>query len=309
MRIGIGASGVAVDDGDVWVADTLQDRVTRVNAATDDIVEQIPVGTAPSDVAAGAGAVWVTNQGSGTVSRIDPLTGRVRNFPVGASPTGVAVGDGSVWIALSGADEVAELDPDSGQVQQTIPVGTGPSAIAVGRAGVWVANELDSTVSLIERTTDRVLTSAIEGAPDALAPTGNAVWVAGNLPQLTLLSAAGHTRTIAVPSPTTALAASSGRLLVAVTGNGAAHRGGTLIVRIANPEPSIDPSQCCNTPGNIEGLAYDGLLAFSKNPGEPRHGGARLGAGDPQVGGRWAQVHLSSAARVALLERHRGSCF
>ena len=152
---------------------------------------------------------------------------------------------------------------------KTIPVGTGPSAVVVGRAGVWVANELDSTVSLIDPTTDRVLASGVEGAPDALAPTGNAVWVAGSRPQLTLLSPSGQARTIAVPSPTTALATSSGRLLVAVSGSGAAHRGGTLIVRISNPEPSIDPSQCCNTPGNVEGLSYDGLLAFSKNPASP----------------------------------------
>lgn len=269
VRVGVGASGVAVDDGDVWVANTLQDRVTRVNAATDDIVQQIPVGTAPSDIAVGAGAVWVTNQGSGTVSRIDPLTGGVVNFPVGPSPTGVAVGDGAVWIALSGADAVAELEPQTGHLQQTISVSADPVAITVGRAGVWVADELDRSVSLINPVTDGVLTWPVEGAPEALVPTGNAVWVAGDLSQLTRLSSSGLTRTIAVPSPATALAASSGRLLVAVTGNGAAHRGGMLIVRISNPEPSIDPAQCCNTPGNVDGLAYDGLLAFSKNPASP----------------------------------------
>ncbi|HEY2161842.1 MAG TPA: ABC transporter substrate-binding protein, partial [Solirubrobacteraceae bacterium] len=271
VRVGVGASGVATDAGDVWVADTLEDRVTRVSAATDQVIQQIPVGNGPSDVAAGAGAVWVANRGSGTVSRIDPLTGSVLGVtPVGTSPAGLAVGDGAVWVALSGADAVAQLNPQTGQLQQTIPVGSGPSAVTVGRAGVWVANELDSTVSLIDPSNDSVvLTRAVQGAPDALAPTGNGVWIAGSAPQLTLLSAAGQTRTLTIPSPTAALAASSGRLLVAVRGTGVAHRGGTLIVRVSDPLPDIDPSACCSVPPNMTALSYDALLAFSKSPESP----------------------------------------
>jgi len=271
VRVGIGASGVAVDAGDVWVADTLEDRVTRVSAATDEVIQQIPVGINPSNIAAGAGAVWVTNQGSGTVSRIDPLTGSVLGVtPVGTSPTGVAVGDGAVWVALSGEDAIAQLDPRNGQLQQTIPVGSGPSAVAIGPAGIWVANQLDSTVSLVDPTNDSVeLTSAVPGVPDALGPAANGVWVAGSSAQLTLLNPHGQTRTITIPSPATALAASSGRLLVAVSGTGVAHRGGMLIVRISDPLSDIDPSACCDTPPDVTALSYDSLLAYSKSPESP----------------------------------------
>ena len=64
------------------------------------MVQTIEAGTTPTGVAVGAGAVWVTNNYGGTVSRIDPAVDRVvQTIPVGNAPTGVAVGDGSVWVA------------------------------------------------------------------------------------------------------------------------------------------------------------------------------------------------------------------
>jgi YVTN family beta-propeller protein len=49
----------------------------------------------------GAGAVWVTNSGDATVSRIDPATNEVVDtLDVGAAPTGIAVANGFVWVAV-----------------------------------------------------------------------------------------------------------------------------------------------------------------------------------------------------------------
>ena len=273
IQVGHGATGVVVDAGDVWVADTLDNRLARVDASTDEVVQQIPVGTSPGDVAAGAGAVWVANAGDGTVSRIDPLTGAVLGVTrVGPSPSGIAVGAGAVWVALSGASTVARLDPRTGQLQQTIQVGSGPSAVAVGRDGVWVANELDSTVSLIDPITNSVvLTRAVAGAPTALAAVGSGVWVTADSPLLTMITASGQVRTVAIPSPATALATGPRGVLVGVRGVGAGHRGGTLIARMAGGGPieQIDPASCCDLPPDVRPLAYDSLLSFSKSPASP----------------------------------------
>ena len=49
----------------------------------------------------GAGAVWVANSGDGTVSRIDPSTNSVvATIRVGNSPLGIAVGAGYVWVTV-----------------------------------------------------------------------------------------------------------------------------------------------------------------------------------------------------------------
>ena len=271
VRVGHGATGVAVAAGDIWVADALDNRLTRVDAETNEVVQQIRVGASPQDLAAGAGTVWVTNAGDGTVTRVDPQTGAVRGSTrVGPSPHGVAVGHGSVWVALTGGAAVARLDLRHGRLLQRIHVGTGPSAIAVGRAGVWVVNTLDSTVSLIDPDTGTVvLTRALSGAATSLAAVEEGVWIGTDTAKLALLSASGRLRTVSIPSPTSALATSRTGLLVGLRGGAASHRGGTLVVRVADPAARIDPADCCDLPPNIRMLAYDSLLAYSKSPASP----------------------------------------
>jgi YVTN family beta-propeller protein len=75
------------------------DQVTKIDETTGPSTV-IPVGNGPVDLAAGGGAIWVTNSLDGTVSRIDPATNDVVEITVGSSPEGVAVGDGSVWVAV-----------------------------------------------------------------------------------------------------------------------------------------------------------------------------------------------------------------
>jgi YVTN family beta-propeller protein len=71
------------------------------------------VGDSPTDLAVGEGAVWVANSGDDAVSRIDPATNRVagRPIPVGDSPEGVAVGEGALWVASSRDDTVSRIVP------------------------------------------------------------------------------------------------------------------------------------------------------------------------------------------------------
>ena len=65
----------------------------------------------PQLVAAGAGAVWVTNRTPGTVTRIDARSGQPSGPPirVGDSPKGIAVLAGSARVANSGSRSVTRL--------------------------------------------------------------------------------------------------------------------------------------------------------------------------------------------------------
>jgi YVTN family beta-propeller protein len=76
------------------------------------VVATIPVGLRPFRVAAGAGAIWVTNRAEGTVSRIDPATGAVSGTfdGVGAGPSRVMVAQGSVWVTDEDGRAVFRLD-------------------------------------------------------------------------------------------------------------------------------------------------------------------------------------------------------
>src|SRR5262245_7232329 len=69
--VGRSASGVAAVGRQIWVTDHVGGVVWRVDAATQKVIEpSIPVGTRPLRLAMGSGAVWVSNGGSGTLSRI-----------------------------------------------------------------------------------------------------------------------------------------------------------------------------------------------------------------------------------------------
>ena len=57
----------------MWVTNNDDNTVTRIDAKTGRVVgSPIPVGSKPLGIATGAGAVWVANHESDTVTRIQP---------------------------------------------------------------------------------------------------------------------------------------------------------------------------------------------------------------------------------------------
>ncbi len=98
--VGHGPSGIAVGNGGVWVADTGDDEVVRIDPSTRAVKTTIPVGHAPAGVALGAGSVWVANSGDGTVTRIDPTTNKTTTIAVGGSPQAITVAGGRAWVTV-----------------------------------------------------------------------------------------------------------------------------------------------------------------------------------------------------------------
>ncbi len=71
ITVGRSATGIAVVGQQIWVTDYLAGVIWRVDGATQKVINpSIPVGKGPLRLAVGSGAVWVTNGGNGTVSRI-----------------------------------------------------------------------------------------------------------------------------------------------------------------------------------------------------------------------------------------------
>jgi YVTN family beta-propeller protein len=70
----------------------------------------VDVGDNPVGVAVGGGAVWVANTDDNTVSRVDPARNAVTaTVAVGKSPNGIAVGGGGVWVANAASDTVSRV--------------------------------------------------------------------------------------------------------------------------------------------------------------------------------------------------------
>jgi YVTN family beta-propeller protein len=152
--------------------------VVAINPARGLIAATVPVAESSSNLAAGAGAVWVSNYNANTVSRISESTRAVvQTIPVGSTPSGIAVGGGAVWVANNYDDTVARIDPSAGRVVQTIAVGNAPSGVALGDGSLWVTNTSDGTLSRIDATSGAVIkTIALGGATDVAAGASGA-WV------------------------------------------------------------------------------------------------------------------------------------
>src|SRR5439155_10504183 len=190
-------------------------------------------------VAVGA-AVWVTKNGDGTVSRIDPATNTVSApVRVGNGPTGVAVAPNGVWVANNLDGTVSRIDPGTATVAEADPVGDGPLGVALGGGAVWVTNEFDGTVTRLDPATKRTSAVKVGSAPQAAVVLGGSLWVAAQ-------------------------------------GSGSSHRGGTLqLVSNSPPFPkAIDPGVSYD-PASWQVLitTNDGLVAF-KRVGGP--GGASI---------------------------------
>lgn len=139
----------------------------------------VPVGESPEGMAYGAGSLWATNTGDGTVSRIDPGDGRVvQTIRVGARPNAITVTGDDVWVSDGGAGTVSRVNARSNTQVDLIRVGTLPDAVASGPSGVWVANSGDDTVQRIDRTSgkpDPPIT--VGGEPAGIAVGRHTVWV------------------------------------------------------------------------------------------------------------------------------------
>ena len=180
-------AGVATGAGALWVTDSVNARLLRVDLQKRSVVDRIVVGSDPGGVAVGAGSVWVANSQDGSVSRIDPVNDNVvATIPVGNGPSSVAYGAGSVWVLNPVDATISRIAPGSGRVTATIPLGQNPTRLAFGLGYVWVTSAEAGVLLRIDPKTGSVVEAVSVGnGPVGVAVGGNAVWVA-NTPDRTI---------------------------------------------------------------------------------------------------------------------------
>ena len=120
------------------------DTLVRIDPATNDVVDRLPVGARASAVTVGDdGFVWVTSIDARTLVRIDPGTGQTRSTKIAGTPIDVAV-RGGLAVVGSGPYEVGYqvIDAVTGAPIGAAPlVGAdfAPIAVTAGETGIWVA--------------------------------------------------------------------------------------------------------------------------------------------------------------------------
>jgi hypothetical protein len=128
---------------------------------------------APTSIAAdAAGAVWISNGGNSSVTKLDATGAAVSNangFTVGgfSSPSAIAVDtSGNAWVSNAGNNTITELNSmgTAGTVYRNNGL-TSPSSIAIDGAGnIWVTNKGSSNVSAFTSSGSTLTNSPYSGA-------------------------------------------------------------------------------------------------------------------------------------------------
>ena len=82
------------------------------------IGKPIPTGASPEGICVGAGSVWVANSEDNTVTRINATRGQVAGDPikVGRGPFGMVGGPNVIWVTNSQDNTATLIDPSNNQV-------------------------------------------------------------------------------------------------------------------------------------------------------------------------------------------------
>ena len=98
----------------------------------------IGVGERASAIAYGHDALWVANSGESSVTRIDPHTNATATIAVGSEPVAVATSADAVWVANRSDATISRIDPSTNDVVETIELVNPPSGLAAGGGLLWV---------------------------------------------------------------------------------------------------------------------------------------------------------------------------
>src|SRR5439155_14129525 len=115
--------------------------VARIDPRSNAVVARITTGLEPDGIAVGSGSVWVTNSLDGTVTRINPATNREAGNPIeaGSNPNEAAFLLGDVWVSSTSEGDVYRIDPSTNRILAKIHTGGGPLTAALVGGQVWVS--------------------------------------------------------------------------------------------------------------------------------------------------------------------------
>lgn len=130
---------MAAGEGAVWITD--QTHVIQIDPLAHKIVgERLEAGEEVIVAGLGHGSLWTGSHDDGIVTRIDaPYHGVVAQFDVGFSIHGLAVSEESLWVLDEHGFGVVRIDPQTYETQQRVSIDFVGSNLVTGSGSVWVA--------------------------------------------------------------------------------------------------------------------------------------------------------------------------
>lgn len=147
---------------EIYIAESGANRISVIDAGTQTIEQQIPVGMAPSSISVASDALrlYVTNRADNTVSAISAVTqSAMESWPTGGAPVASEVTlDGSTLYVANATDaSVSVIDTNSGNVTTTISLNDGgeqPTAMGLSADGANAYVIAESSLCTVQTATN-----------------------------------------------------------------------------------------------------------------------------------------------------------
>jgi virginiamycin B lyase len=180
---GEACAGMEFGYGSVWVPLCgKHPGLVRISALTNRITAALPIAPAGAEggIAAGGDSVWMVTDKNGTLSRIDPVTNKLRQtISIPAGSYNPLFADGIVWVTGFDTNVVTAVNASSGSVLASIAVGPKPRFLTTGAQSIWTLNQGDGTVSRVDEERKEVTATIQVGIPGAggdICFGGGSVW-------------------------------------------------------------------------------------------------------------------------------------
>jgi ABC-type branched-subunit amino acid transport system substrate-binding protein/predicted Ser/Thr protein kinase len=251
--------------------------VVEIDPGRNKPVAQVAVGSNPTALAVGRGAVWALNADDRTISRIDLKTKAQKVFGGGTTPTDLAVGEGSVWIGNGVVSptgprpvlsSVWRVDPDTFNVigKSKLPAkgegGDQGDSLVVGKGAVWAINP-DLTISRLDPRSGKVVARVPTSVVEIAAGPDGVIWGLKPPPEPALIRVSPRSNTV-----TATVRIGSGGLSDIAVGAGAVwvSDGGGVVWRV---DPGRRATQrTIPVAKGVDSLAFGSGFLWAVNPFE-----------------------------------------
>jgi streptogramin lyase len=162
-------AGLATGFGNLWVPLCSQpSKLARIDLRSNALTAVLNTGPAGPEggVATSADSVWLVVDKNGSLARIDPDTGTVRQtIQVPAGSYNPFYSEGRIWVTHVDGAEITSIDAKSGVVLGTAKTGPSPRFLTAGAGSVWTLNQGDGSLTRIDAQTRQTIQTIALGTP------------------------------------------------------------------------------------------------------------------------------------------------
>lgn len=162
-------AGLATGFGSLWIPLCGRThRLAMVDLESNKLLKVLKIGPAAAEggITTSQDSVWLVTDKKGSLARIDPATGAVRQtIRVPPGSFNPLYSDGQIWVTRAGGSQITVVDAITGVVSATAQTGPSPRFLTTGAGAVWTLNQGDGSLTRVDLRTKEPTKTLALGTP------------------------------------------------------------------------------------------------------------------------------------------------